>query len=239
VLVHVSDWATYRRASGTSDPQTALAFAAHFPVSRGYYPLLSSRQRGANAIEITTLGFARAPATTNYDVTTEHCLGDVKGVSELPASTRADLADAKVKFTRFHLSPTSDRSRSGTAEPAAIADFFFEPGAPAAVERAARWLSAPYHAVLEAVGGLLGFWVLLLVAHFGVRALWPASSRPDARSCARMAITNVFTLLWPLAASRRRAEARGESGRAIFAFALTSSLAFTLFVSLLHWIVAP
>lgn len=238
VLVHVADLATYRQASITSDPQIRLAFAAHFPAARGYYPLLSNRERDANAIEITTLGLTRAATTTRYDVTTEHRLGAFKGTDQVTALTRAD-ADAKVTFTRFYLSAAGDRAESNTAEPTAHADFFFEPGAPAAVERAAQWLRAPYHTVFEIAGGLIGFFTLLLVAHFGVRALWPASSRPDARSCARMAITNVFTLLWPLAAGRRRAEARGESARAIFAFALTSSLVFTLFVSLLHWTVAP
>jgi hypothetical protein len=240
VLVRVADLAAFHRGAGVKLAETGLGVAVHFPTAHGYYPLLTSGQRGlSRAIEITTLGFTRPSAPTVYEVTTEQCLGNIEASGELQRSARLDVTDRRQPFTRFRLSTKDARARGEPVPTSSAADFLFEPGAPDAVLRAADWLRFPYGGALAFVAALCVFLGLSLAAHFSVRALWPKASRPLVPLCARIAVANVFTIVSPLTVARNRAQTEGRSARAAIAFVLTSSVLFTSFLTLLHWLIAP
>jgi hypothetical protein len=223
-----------------ASPETVLGVAVHFPASRGSYPLLSSDQSGpSRELELTISGFARATAAPAYEVMTEHCVGTIQATDEMRQWMRIGPSDRNQRFTRFHLSAKSARAGKDLRRESSYADFVFEPGAAVAVTRAADWLEVPHRVRWEFGAALLVFWSLSLASYFLARALWVKSSRPPVSRCARMAVANVLTLLWPLLDDRRRAEEDRSSPRAAVAFILISSAVLVSLVSLLRWLIAP
>ena len=232
-LLRIVDFASYRKGTRGegAERDVWLGMQMTFPAVKGYFPLLSNRQSRSSMrdIEITTLGFVYAAPPVPNGLSTEYYVGTYEATAQVRQSSDIALAGEHERYTRFRLAgaPVGEQK-----------ELFFEPGATASVLHAADWKDRPYHSAVEAALALIGFVMLALISYFGLRAIWPNSSRPSPKQCGAMAIANLLTLAGPLYLAFRAAKSstKPASNRG-FAFLLAGSALLTLLIFSLHWVV--